>query len=67
MLVVKVSNSAQFSCWLNSVLEKEKGLINPVSCVNMNTAVLKWVTLELLCYRSEVVKILIGPPVISFG
>jgi hypothetical protein len=62
MLAVKASNSAQFSCWLNSVLEKEKGLINPVSCVNMYTAVLKWVTVEFLCYKSEVVKILLGPP-----
>ena len=67
MLPVKASNSAQFSLWLNSVLEKEKGLFNSVSCVNMNTAVLKCVTLEFLCYRSEVVKILIGPPIISFG
>jgi hypothetical protein len=58
MLAVK----AQFSCWLNSVLEKEKGLINSVSCINMNTAVFKWVTLEFLCYRSEVVKILIASP-----
>ena len=39
------------------MLEKEKGLINPVSCVNMNTAVL-----DFLCYRNEVVKMLIGPP-----
>lgn len=67
MLAVKASNSAQFSCRLNSVLVKEKGLINPVSCLNMNTAVLKWVTLVFLCYRSEVVKILIGSPIISFG
>jgi len=57
MLAVKASNSAQYSCWLNSMLEKEKGLINPVSCVNMNTAVL-----DFLCYRNEVVKMLIGPP-----
>jgi len=67
MLGVKASNSAQFSCQLNSVLEKGKGLFNPVSCLNMNTVVLKWVTLEFLCYRSEVVKILIGPPITSFG
>jgi len=32
----------------------------------MNTAILKWVTSEFLCYRSDV-KILIGPPIISFG
>jgi hypothetical protein len=67
MLAMKASNSAQFSCHLNSVLENEKGLINPVPCVNMNTAVLKWVTLEFLCYSSEVVKIMIGRPITSFG
>jgi hypothetical protein len=52
---------------VNFCVRKGKGLINPVSCVNMYTAILKWVTLEFLCYRGEVVKILIGPPVISFG
>lgn len=46
---------------------KEKGLINPVSCLNMNVTVLKCGTLEFLRYGGEVVRIVIGSPAISCG